>query len=1171
MSRRLALFCISTLLPLLAQTPFGRITGRIVDSTNAVVRGAKISAVRIETNVVSSTESNAEGSFDLLNLIPGKYHLTVEVPGFKRYERGPLEVRLGDVLNIPIPLEVGVQAESVTITAEAPLLESASASVNQVVNTRQLNDMPTPSGAVTYQLLTMPGVITTIPVGQIWGMEARNQHNSFVVAGTPAGSSSLFLDGVPNSKVQEANAPSFVPPAEAVQELRVETAPFDASIGKFTGAYINMVLKSGTNNLHGNLMFRHNSTPLMSKPYFVNRSYYDLSSGAPTREKERRLWPYTRDNRYSASVGGPVIIPHLYNGRNRTFWQFTFDLGDRIWASTANQTVPTFKERGGDFSELLALGSTYQVYDPATITPAASGRFSRLPFAGNIIPRSRLDPMALKMIEYYALPNAGGTVDGRQNWQGAGPAWLHMNQQIVRVDQAIGNNHHIFASVTLNTQNQEQNDIFHNQGSGNHYYPWAHRGLALDDALTLRPDLVLNLRYGLTRFKRRTTPTSFGAVDLTALGLSPNLVSQLDPTRAALPYTQVDQFPTLGGALNDRTGELSHLFLGNMTYIRGVHSIRFGGELRLQQDNWNEFNTSYAPVYNFTAAWTRGPLDTSPAAPIGQGLASLLLGLPASGYIDRLAGRSARGKFMAGYLQDDWKISRKLTLNLGVRYEFETPVTEIYDRANRGFDFNTPNPISAAAKANYAAAPIPEVPVAAFRTMGGLLFANTQGTPGGMWDSNPKNFAPRVGMAYLLRRDTVIRAGYAIYYKMLGLGDETSVYQQGLSQRTQLESSVDNGVTFRANMQNPFPDGLLPPLGSSAGLKTFLGNGISFFSPNRRNGYMQRWSFSMQHEFAHRILLEIGYTGNRGTALGVQNDINAVPSQYLSTSPFRDQATIDRLATVVTSPFYGIPEFASTNYSGRTVARSVLLRPYPQFGAINVTSDQGFSWYHDAHFRVEKRFSHGYTMQVSYTWSKFMDATSKLNASDPGPEHVISSLDRPHRVVLSGIYELPFGKGKTWLNAVPGWLNQITGGWSVQGIYTGQSGPPIEFPNIAFYGDVHSIVLPKDQRTVERWFNTAGGFERDPQKQLASNLRKFPSRLTGVRADGENNFDLSVFKNFRLREKWNFQLRGEGMNALNHAHFAAPTSNPSNTLFGQVTNTTYSRQRVISVGARMQW
>ena len=1065
----------------------------------------------------------------------------------------------------------GGQAESVTVTAEAPLLESASASLNQVVDSRRLLDMPTPSGAVTYQLLTMPGVTTTIPVGQIWGMEARNQHNSFVVAGTPAGSSALYMDGVPNSKVQEANAPSFVPPAEAVQELRVETAPFDASIGKFTGAYINMVLKGGTNKLQGNVLFRHNSTPLMSKPFFVNRSFYDLSSGPPTREKEKRLWPYTRDNRYTASVGGPVIIPRFYDGHDRTFWQFTFDLGDRIWASTAPQTVPTLKERDGDFSDLLVLGPAYQVYDPATIAPASGGRFSRQPFPGNIIPRHRLNPMALKMLQYYPPPNASGTADGRQNWQGAGPAWLHMNQQIIRLDQVVADNHRFFISVTLNTQNQEQNDIFHNKGSGNHYYPWAHRGVAFDDALTLRPDLVLNLRYGLSRFKRHTTPTSFGSVDLYALGLSPNLLRQLDLSRAALPFTQIDQFPNLGGSLNDRTGELSHLFLGHLTYVRSMHTLRFGGELRLQQDNWNEYNTAYAPVYQFTPTWTRGPLDTSPAAPIGQGLASFLLGLPSGGYIDRLTGRSARGKFLGGYIQDDWKVSPKLTLNLGLRYEFEAPVIETYNRANRGFDFSTPNPISTSALANYKVAPIPEVSVTAFRTLGGLLFANVGGTPRGMWDANPKNFAPRVGVAYLLRPTTVVRAGYAIYYKMLGLGDETSVFQQGFSQRTQLRASDDNGLTFRANIQDPFPDGLLDPPGAAAGLKTFLGNDVSVFDPSRRNGYMQRWSFSVQQQLPHRILLEVGYTGNRGTALPLPTNINAVPAQYLSTSPIRDQATIDRLAAAVQNPFFGISEFAGTNYSGRTVARSVLLRPYPHFGAINMATDEGFSWYHGAHLRLEKRFSHGYTFQASYTWSKYMDATSRLNPSDAGPEHVVSNLDRPHRLVLSGIYELPIGRGKKWLGGTPSWLNAIAGGWTIQGIYTGQSGAPIEFPNIAFYGNVHDIVLPKGERRVERWFNIDAGFERDPQRQLASNIRSFPSRLTGVRADGVNNFDLSVFKNFRLSERWSLQLRGEGMNALNHAHFAAPVSNPVNSLFGQVTNTTFSRQRVISVGGRLQW
>lgn len=1156
---------------LLAQDPFGRITGRLMDPTNALVRGAKIQAVRIETNVVVSTESNVEGNFELLNLVPGHYRVLVEVAGFKRYERGPVEVRLGDVLNIPIHLELGAQAESVTVTSEAPLLESASASVNEVINSRRLIDLPAPSGAMTYLVLTMPGVVTTTPVGQIWGPSARNQHNSFVVAGTPTGSSGLFLDGIPNAKVQEANAPSFVPPPEAVEEMRVETVPFDASVGKFTGAYINMVLKSGTNDLHGNLFFRHNNTALMSKPFFVNRSFYDLGTGAPTREKEKRLWPYNRENRYTASVGGPVIIPGLYNGRNRTFWQFTYDHNDRRWASTGARTVPSLKERSGDFSELLALGTSYQIYDPGTIAAAPGGRFSRLPFAGNIIPRNSLNPMALKILDYFPVPNAAGTRDGRQNWEGAGPNSLDFDQEIIRLDQVIGNNHHVYASLTHNKQNSQLNDLFGNRGTGTQYYPWGHSGLALNDAITLRPDLVVNLRYGLSRFRQPTTPRSFGRVDLVSLGLSPTLVSQLDPSRVALPLTQIDQYPNLGGTINSLTGELSHLFLVNVTHIRGVHSLRFGGEVRLQQDNSNEYSTSYAPVYNFASAWTRGPLDTSPAASIGQGLASFMLGLPSGGYIDRLAGRSGRGRFFAGFIQDDWKVSQKLTLNLGLRYEFESPVAELYDRANRGFDFNTPNPISEAARNHYSASPIRDISPAAFQTNGGLLFAGAEGVPRGMWNPNRKNFAPRVGLAYVLRPKTVIRAGYAIYTKMLGLGDETSVYQQGFSQRTQLQASLDNGLTFRANIQNPFPEGLVAPPGPSAGLETFLGNSLTFFTPDRRNGSMQRWSFGIQQELPARILLEVGYTGNRGTALGLSEDLNALPAQYLSNSPVRDQPTIDYLAAAVANPFFGLPEFAGTGYAGKTVARSVLLRPYPQFGSIATTTGNGFSWYHDGHVRVEKRFSRGYTFQASYTWSKFMEATSKLNPSDAGPEHVISAFDRPHHLVLSGIYELPFGRGKAWLNSAPGWANHLAGGWSVQGIYTAQSGPPLEFSNIGFYGNIHDIVLPRGEREVEQWFNKNAGFEMDSKKQLASNVRTFPSRLTGLRAAGINNFDLSLFKNIRIAEKLTLQLRGEGQDALNHAHFAAPVTNPTNSLFGQVTNTQFSRQRVISLGARLQW
>jgi hypothetical protein len=315
----------------------------------------------------------------------------------------------------------------------------------------------------------------------------------------------------------------------------------------------------------------------------------------------------------------------------------------------------------------------------------------------------------------------------------------------------------------------------------------------------------------------------------------------------------------------------------------------------------------------------------------------------------------------------------------------------------------------------------------------------------------------------------------------------------------------------------------------------------------------------------------MGYVGNRGTGLDLNQNLDPVPAQYLSRLPVRDQATIDYLSAAVPNPFYGMPEFAGGTLQGRTVARSQLLRPYPQFDGVSTTFSAGFSWYHSLQMRAEKRFSRGFTLQASYTWSKFMEAIQKLNPTDAYPTHVVSTLDRPQHIVVSGMYELPVGKGKRFLSGARGWVNQTLGGWSIQAIYHGQSGPPIGFGNIIFHGNLAGIVLPRSERTVERWFNTDAGFERDSQKQLNQNIRTFPLLLTGLRANGYNSWDLSLFKAFQITEKLKFQLRVEGQDALNHPMFAAPNTTPTSTLFGQVTDTLAAQQRVVTVGGRLSW
>ncbi len=1148
-----------------AQSPSGRLTGRVTDSANALVGGAAVRAVHLETNVANTTTTNHEGVYDILNLIAGTYRIEVEMAGFKRYERGPVEVRVGDVLNLDLALQLGSMTESITVTGQTPLLESATASLGQTMDNRRLADLPMSGGNANYLMQLAPGVISTNAPMHGWLPQAKDSVSNLATDGTRTRSSEFTLDGIPN--MMQSGQIAFVVPPELIQEMQVRTASYDASVGHFTGAHVNMVIKSGANKLHGSLWFSHLSRPLMSLPFFVNRSFHDLSTGLPTKEKLDSLFPPTKTNRYRATVSGPVLIPKVYDGRNRTFFTYGNDFMLRTFSGSGFNTVPTAAERRGDFSSLLAIGGNYQIYDPGTIASAANGRFSRLPLAGNVIPSARLDPIAQKLLSNFPLPNVTGTIDGRNNYSTPPANRIDYAAHVVRIDQVVSQNNRFYGSFSMSSIQGDQGRSFRNDALGS-VTDSQYRGIVLDDVHTLRSNLILNFRYGLTRLRNTSRPPSLG-YNLASLGLAPGLVNQVDPALAALPIVAVDGYTTFGTDSGSLGATTFHFFGGNATFVRGEHSLRFGGEFRILQDN-NYGYGSISPSYTFSTNWTKGPLDSSPASPIGQGLASMLLGLPTSGYIDRNTSFAEESNYMGIFLQDDWKITRKLTLNIGLRYELELPTTERYNRSNRGFDFTTVNPIQDAARAQYAKNPIAEVPVSQFNTPGGLLFAGVNGQPRGLWSSNTRNFSPRFGLAWRALPNTVIRAGYGIFFENLG-ADRNDVIQQGFTQRTSLTSSLDNGLSFRGTLANPFPDGILLPAGASAGLRTFLGRGPTFFTPDRPTGYMQRWSFNIQRQFGQHLLIELGYTGNRGTHLGLGGGYDPVPAQYLSTLGVRDQPTIDKLTKAVPNPFFGLPDYVGSDLQGSTVAYSQLLRPFPQFNGVSSTTSDGFSWYHAMNVRAEKRFSQGYTLSLTYTWSKFMEAVERLQNQDPGPQHVISPQDRPHHTVLSGIWELPVGRGRRLVNTRNPLFNGVVGGWSIQGIYQWQSGAPIDFGDVILRNTYASLVLPWDQRTTQRWFNIDAGFERNSSQQLAQDIRTFPLRLSNLRAGNWNNWDLSLFKSFRIRERMNFQIRAEANDALNHAMFNAPNAAPANTLFGTVNNTIWSEQRKITIAGKLVW
>jgi hypothetical protein len=507
-------------------------------------------------------------------------------------------------------------------------------------------------------------------------------------------------------------------------------------------------------------------------------------------------------------------------------------------------------------------------------------------------------------------------------------------------------------------------------------------------------------------------------------------------------------------------------------------------------------------------------------------------------------------KYFGIYFQDDWTLSPKLTVNLGLRYELETPVTERFDRSVARFAFETSNPIEARARANYARNPIPELPVDQFRVQGGLTFVNVGGNPREYWTGEKNNLMPRIGLAYQLLPKTVLRAGYGLFFDTIGVNKTNSI-QTGFSQSTPIQASLDSGITFRATNADPFPTGILPPLGAEGGLATNLGQSVSFFEERPKQPYIQRFSFGLQQALPWQFLAETTYVGSRGTRLGINRAFNEIPAQYLSRLPVRDNATINFLSQQFPNPFFGIHPIYGAN-----ISRGNLLRPYPHFGAISAIQPIGYSWYHSLQTRVEKRFSRGYTFLLAYTYSKTMEALEFLNSTDPRPYESVSALDRPHRLVSSFIWELPFGRGRRYGSHLPGALEFVAGGWQLNGIVQRQSGPPLGFGDVftLFTGNPEDIKLPKDKRNVDRWFNTDAGFNKNSAQQLASQIRVSPLRFSGIRGDGQARWDFSAIKNFRFTEKVKTQFRAECLNAWNQPNLTGPNTTPTNSSFGAITS-----------------
>lgn len=1122
-----------------AQDTRGTILGRITDPTGGAVPGAEVKITSAATGVAHSVKTNENGNFIVPYLLPGVYTVSAENAGFKKTVRDNVQVRVNDSIELNLSLTVGDVAESIEVTAETPLLSTAEASLGQVVDERRVLELPIFSGNAMEFTLLAPGTVNGTDM-RLRKAPFNNAPSQFSTDGSGLFNNEFNIDGITNTFSDSSNVRvAFSPPQPSINEFKVQTSSFDAQNGHTMGSVVNINTKGGTNEIHGQLHWWLRHSDLDTPTIHQNRAA----------KPGQRVIAVYQDNRYGGSAGGPVIIPKIYNGKNRTFWQFTYEankFGDpNVGASTS--TVPRENWRRGDFSDLLKLGPNYQYYDPATIKATSTGTFSRDPIPGNILPASRLDKVGVALFNLYPLPNQTGNPDGSNNYFLAGKAIEDYWTTIGRIDHVFSEKNRMFVRGHRDFWEEDKNRSFGNSVNGI-ILNRINRAIAFDDVHMFSPTFLLNFRYGLTQqeFPERRVSQGF---DLTSLGFSSSLANLIPAGQSTIPYTQIGHLTALS---NSESGDglassIVHTWVGNFTWVKGNHNMRFGPEVRLYRVFSDRHSNDNSPNLNFSDVWARGPLNTSAAPPVGAQMVAAILGIP-GGSMSRSGSFAIQDKYYALYFQDDWKLSRKLTLNLGLRLEHESPVTERFDRSATAFLATTANPIAPQAIANYAkGTQVPEVPLSAFKVNGGLSFANATGNPREFWSGMGWTWLPRVGLAYQITPKIVVRAGYGVFYGSVG-AFKSGALLNGFTQNTPIEASDNNGLTFKTTLANPLPNGLLPPSAPGSGMVTSLNSNITYYATDRVQPYSQRWSFGFQQEFSAGWVGEVSYVGNRNTRVFATRNINGTPLSALSTSPVRDQAKITYLAQAFPSPFFGLdPQFTSS-----TISREQMLKPYPHFGNLQYADPSGYSWFQSLQSRVEKRMTKGLTVQVSYTWSKAMEATQFLNPADEMPVESLSQFDRAQRIAGSGIWELPFGKGRRWGTSMNRFAEFFAGGWQLAGVYQRQSGQPIDWGQMLITGDSTTLALPSDQRNTDRWFNT-DIFNKNSAQQLGGNVRTFPLRFSNVRFDSQRRWDFSLNKSFQVTEKSRIRFRADTFNALNEPVLRGPNTTATAGAFGTIT------------------
>jgi hypothetical protein len=1144
----------------LGQTTFGSLTGTITDPSGAVVPGVRVAITNLGTSSKQIATTNADGIYVLVNLLPGNYRIDAERAGFKRFSQQPVIIQVHQSYRIDIRMQVGAVTQTVHVTAATPLLQPQTSSLGQVVAGRSVTEMPL-NGRNVFNLMEL--VPSVVPQGSALGTPTGVNpfgFNNYQVNGSFGGESVEYLDGTPLNNGY-IHLPSLIPTQDSIEEFKVQTNNLGPEWGGFAGGVMNLSTKSGTNELHGEAYEYLRNAVLNANTFFNNEAGFPV--GAFTQ------------NQFGANAGGPLVIPHIYNGENKTFWFFSWE-GFRLRQGyTFVDTVPTQAERGGDFSNLRdSNGNLIPIYNPSTVcgelgnancsTAGGQPVYARQPFPGNVVPPSMIDLTSAKELFLWPLPNTtGAPFTNVNNFTSTSPVGGNNNEAVTRIDQNISAKQHFFARFSYwNNLDLPINPLGTGACVCTCTQTFSTKDVVIGDTYTISPDLLLDVHVGFDREAYNVLDVDRD-FDLTSVGW-PSLLNSEIPSFERVPPNPIvtgfasDVFGDGGLGFTDIDRTNTWFVSGDVTKISGKHTLKFGVQVMPMQFNY--LQTCLASgEFDFTGSYSQeGPFNTVGGSPF----VDYLLGYPASGTESYPALVAAQQISRAFYGGDTWQVSRKLTLDLGLRYELQGPWSERFDRLSL-WNLSAPSPLAGPAH-------IPGL-------KGEVCLVVTPCDPSrNAWLLDERDFAPRVGLAYQITPNTVVRGGYGIFYVPFDA-------QWGLSPNNDFDnttdtpfvSTINGGITPFQTWTTAFPNGVPLPPGRAPNINALAedaGGPPEDVVENQPIGYMEQWNVDFQRQLPAGLFLDLAYAGSRGIHLFNYG-------QNVNQLPMKDLALGTALSTSVPNPFYGLIQSGPLSFT--TTTKGQLLLPYPEFTSVSISNaGYGTSSYNALQVKLERHFRSGGMLLAAYTNEKLLTDTDSITswleavtggvASVPNWENIVGSAyslasqDVPQRLVVSYVQNLPVGQGQKFGASIGGPVGKLISGWGVDGITTFQRGFPLKFTTAVNLTDSYgggsvpnvipgckSVMPGSAESRLGQWFNTSC-FAQPAPFTFGDEARVDPV----LRMNGISNFDFAIFKNttFGPSERFGLQFRTEFFNLFNSPQFGPPGEVLGTPQFGVVSS-----------------